>query len=331
VHDLAEEMREQFENYHHGVVTGIGTGMDEVDNLLDGGGLQPYASYFIGALEKTGKTSLMLDWGSHWAIKENATVPIVTLEMGKLAMGKRLFSKYSGIPYYMFRPGFSDHGAKKHFSDAMRETHEFAKLPFAIADDLFDFDEIERYLTRICEQALRDGKPVKAAILDYLQLVSYRDPILHNINREQQVAGISRGIKRITRNLGIALVVVSSLNRGDFGDVPSTRNLRDSHQIAYDAEAVFFLHDPEYGSGKQRERNKPIRDIDLILDRNRNGPTDVIHLKFVGKLMSFLTQSQFTEIYGSAEDAEGFKKAHQEEIKGQQAFAGLGDDDEDDD
>jgi hypothetical protein len=73
---------------------------------------------------------------------------------------------------------------------------------------------------------------------------------------------------------------------------------------------VMFLHDPEYkpAPGVKRDRSKPIRNIDLILDRQRNGPTGTIPLKFVGKLMQFYTESQFRETFGDAEDAEGFRK-----------------------
>jgi replicative DNA helicase len=306
VTETTDLMLEQFANYRDGKRTGVGSGMPELDNQLDGGGFQPYASYFLGALEKTGKTSLLLDWASHISVKEQSVVPVVTLEMGAVTMTKRLFSKWSGIPYYKFRPGMDG----KVYKDAFEQAHEFRNLPIEIADDLFDFDDIERHLTRIAEEALRRGLPMKFGILDYLQLIQFRDPILSHINREQQVAGISRGIKRITRNLGMALAVVSSLNRSDFGEEPSTRNLRDSHQIAFDAEAVMFLHDPEYkpAPGVKRDRSKPIRNIDLILDRQRNGPTGTIPLKFVGKLMQFYTESQFRETFGDAEDAEGFRK-----------------------
>lgn len=313
VGDVADEMRDRFIGYHDGTIKGVGSGFPELDKQLDTGGFQDGGLYLLSAVEKAGKTSLLLDWAMNIE-KQGYTVPVITLEMSALTMTQRLFSKYSGVPYYKFRPGF--HG--KDYETAMGEIDGFSDLNIQITDNLFGLSEIERHLTQACEFAERKGKPVKVAIIDYLQLIVVEG---HTGNREQEVAKISRTLKRLASKLGIAIIVVSTMNRTDWGEgPPTTRNLRDSHQLAYDAEAVFFLWDHNFKPGQPPEKKKPIKPITFIIGRQRNGPEDTIPLKFVSKMMMFMTESQFRDHFGSEYDAEeeGFnRKVEQKETRPQ--------------
>ena len=291
--DIVPDLEQQFHDYHDGKSNGAPTGMKELDELLDGGGLQPGGVYLIGASEKAGKTSLALDWASYAAVKLDLTVPIVTLEMSKLNMAKRLYSAHTGIPYYRFRPGLYDTGTDDTYTRAVEGLKEFAKYPIKIADQLYGMAEIARNLRRVCEQAQKIGKPVKYAIIDYLQLIE-PEGTGKNVNREQEVSKISRALKKLATELGIALVVMSSFNRENLkeGQEPTPFNLRESGALAFDAEAVILLHNPAYVPGKPYEPT-PITDMVMILARQRNGPTGRIPMKFIGAYMQFMTESQF--------------------------------------
>lgn len=298
--EIAPEIMTQFENFNKGVSSGCPSGMPELDRMLDGGGFQGGGTYLVAAGEKVGKTSLALDWGWNGAVVENVTVPIITMEMSKVNLAKRLYSSAEGIPYFMFRPGFGDSATNKVYTKAVEGLTNFAKYPIQIADRLFGFLEIARHLRRVCEQAQKVGQPVKFAIIDYLQIITYDAG--KTSNREREVAGISRGLKELAMELDIALIIMSNLNRTGLteGQEPDTFNLRDSGTLAFDAEAVMFLHNPAYVPGKPYEPQK-ITDINLILSRQRNGPTGRIPLKFMGEYMQFMTESQYRKVLGGTE------------------------------
>lgn len=291
--DIVPEMEQEFVNYHLGISSGAPSGMPELDKLLDGGGFQPAGVYLVGASEKTGKTSLALDWGYNEAVVEGYTVPIVTLEMAAKNLAKRLYSSHTGIPYYMFRPGFYDSQTDKSYSRALDGLKEFGTFPIKIADRLFGLNEIGRHLRRVVEQGLKAGKPVRYAIIDYLQLIE-AESTGKNGTREREVSSISRGLKKLASELGIALIVMSSLNREGLreGQEPTPFNLRDSGALAFDCEALLLLHNPAYVPGKPYEPQQ-VTDMVMILSRQRNGPTGRIPMKFIGPYMQFMTESQY--------------------------------------
>lgn len=289
VNDIVPSITEQFDNYNKGVQTGVKTGMRELDTMLDGGGLQSKATYLVSGIEKSGKTSLALGWGGNIAINQNKTVPIVTLEMSKETLTKRLYSQYSGIPYYMFRPGF--HG--EYYEEARKGLIEFAKFPFQIADNLFHWSEIRRYCERMVESGIRGDIPeVGAFIFDYAQLITM------DVDRvqkgQEETTAVSRHTKMLASDLDKPVILMSSLSRQGLteGQEPDTFNLRGSQALAYDAEAVMFIHDPAYKPGKAYVHQE-ITDMVLILNRQRNGPTGRIPLKRVGPCMKFLTEEEY--------------------------------------
>lgn len=318
VRDIADGVREQFARYNAGLTTGVKTGMKPLDDILDGGGLQGKASYLVAGMEKSGKTSLVLEWVRDIAVKQNRTAVVATLEMSKETMFKRLFSMHTGIPFYMFRPGFRDTPNNHVFTQAMEGLDKFAEFPIKIADGLFSMSQIHRYCTRVAEQGLKEGRPLGVIVIDYLQLVAL-DTRKAN-NREQEVSGISRAVKLLSSELDVPVVIISSLNRAGLSEdnEPDTHNLRDSQMLAYDAEAVMFVHNPAYRVGKPYEA-KEITDMVLNVARQRNGPPKRIPLKFIGKYMSFMTEYEFNKHFnnglsGDTPQSKGSKEAEQQEI-----------------
>lgn len=327
--DLAPEMHQQFQNYHDNIATGVKTGMDEVDHLLDGGGLQAGGTYLIAAGEKVGKTSLGLDWAYNIAAVQGYHVPIVTLEMGKVTMGKRLYSSHTGIPYYMFRPGLFDAPTAPMYSKAIDGLENFAKIPISVADKLYSLDQIARHLRRLVEQGHKNGPKVGMAMIDYLQILSM---IGKTDNPTDEITKISRGLKLLATELDIPLVIMSNLNRQGLteGQEPDTFNLRGSQTIAFDAEAVFFLHNPAYHPGKPYTPRE-ITDITLILARQRNGPTGRINLKLIGPYMQFMTEKQFRLHFGDPSKDQGLPQSVGQKRANDQAALDMWDEEDDDD
>lgn len=296
VENIVPDIREQFENYHKGIATGVTTGMQELDNILDGGGLQPKSMYIIGANEKTGKTSLILGWAYHVASTQNKRVAIITLEMSKEVMTKRLFSTYSNIPFYVFRPGMSDNGPLGPvYSQSVEKLEHFKNVPILIADTLFTIPQIRSKLKQLKDQSLRDGIELGLVCIDYLQIVKNGTTLATG---EQEISNISREFKIMSSELDVPIVVISSLNRVGLaeGQEPDVYNLRGSAAIGFDAEAVMLLHNPAYTPGKPYEP-RDVTDMILIVARQRNGPTARIPLKFIGKYMQFMTEKKFNRTF----------------------------------
>jgi replicative DNA helicase len=296
--DLASTVEAQFHSYHKGESTGVLTGFYELDSILDGGGLQKKGSYVIGGREKSGKTSLALDMCEHITTKQHKGSLIVTLEMSKETMFKRLYSKYTGIPYYMFRPGFYDTNLDNPYTRAVEGLKEFAQFPFFIADNLFTMDEIYRHCAKLIELGYKEGQvEVGVIVLDYLQLIGIADTRVPTVER---VTRVSRDIKRLASDLDVPVIVMSNLNRtrlSEEGQEPDTDNLRESGSIAFDAEAIMFVHNPSYIPGKPYEQ-KDITDYLLILSRQRNGPTGRFNMKLIGPYMQFMSETDYNKSHG---------------------------------
>lgn len=293
-------MAQQFDNYKNNISSGVKTGMDKLDQMLDGGGLQEGGLYLVGASEKAGKTSLALQWGMEVAYNQGYEVDVVTTEMAKATLAKRLFSQYTGIPYSVFRPGFYG----KFYLKAMKDLIAFSEIPIRIGDRLRTVEVISNRLRRRVENGHRKGqRQVGLGIIDYMQLIELDNATKKN--RTDVVAEISRRFKLLATELGIPLVIMSSLNRLGMteGQRPDTFNLRDSGTLAFDAEAVFFLHNSLYVPGKKYVPQE-ITDIDLIVSRQRNGPTGDIPLKFIGPYMQFMTESQYAKYSVGEEQAQ---------------------------
>lgn len=313
--EIVPELRERLVNFHKGISSGVKTGFWELDELLDGGGLQAGAVYLFAATEKTGKTSLILDIAYNIAaIFKESAVPFVTMEMNKTTLAQRLFSSHTGIPYNKFRPGFRD-DSHAYYSTAMESLEDFSKIPIWIADSLYSFNQIARYLRKAVELGHKTGRLIKVACIDYLQLIGWDEK---TSGETEAVTKISRAVKMLANELGIAIIIISNLNRQGLseGQEPDTFNLRNSGTLAFDAEAVLFLHNPAYIPGKPYER-RDVTDINLILSRQRNGPTDRIPLKFIGKFMQFMDLRTYGKLFGdgSQEQTIGQAAQAQEQIE----------------
>lgn len=327
--DITPSLYTQFQNYHDNVSTGVRTGMDEVDEMLDGGGLQPGGLYVVAGGEKVGKTSVALDWAYDIAAKQGFHVPIVTLEMSKETLAKRLFSAHTGIPYYMFRPGLYDAPGASMYSKAIDGLQSFANIPISIADKLYSFDQIARHCRRMVEQGHKSGKLVGAIIIDYLQILQV---LGKTMGRTEEVAKISRSLKVLSSELEVPLIVLSNLNRDGLGEgqEPDAKNLRDSGTIAFDAEALFFIHNPSYVPGKPYEP-KEITDMNLILSRQRNGPVGRIAVKFIGPYMQFMTTKQYNIHFGDTNTDKKLPQSTGEKMTQEKAMLDMWDTEDDDD
>jgi replicative DNA helicase len=290
--ELVGPMRDRLEAFHKHQTKAITTGMREVDDMLDGGGLQAQGLYYVGAAPKSGKTSLALGWAYHVARVLGRRVLAVSEEMHRLQLMQRLYSAHIGVPYFMFRPGFYG----KEYELALERLADFGDIPISISDNLYTVPQIRRHCRREVQGA-KPGEEVGLIIIDYLQLVALSDEGLDWRQRAQVVGQVSREMKRMAQELDVPVLAMSALNRDSSreGRRPELHDLRESGQLEFDAEGVFFLWNPAYVPGQAYQR-KDEEDITLIIGAQRNGPTGDIPVKFLGKYMQFLTEADYRAI-----------------------------------
>jgi len=145
---------------------------------------------------------------------------------------------------------------------------------------------------------------VKLIIIDYLQLMTGDTSKNAGGNREQEIASISRALKGIAKELKVPVIALSQLSRAvetRGGDKkPQLSDLRESGSIEQDADMVMFLYRPEYYGITEDENGMPLNGIgELIIAKHRNGKTDTVNLKFIGKFTKFTDVESTPDNFGN--------------------------------
>jgi replicative DNA helicase len=262
----------------HEVFSGIRTGYIELDNLT--AGLQNSELVIVAARPSVGKTSFALNVvrnvivGDHNI--EGKPVFFVSLEQSRLELAERLLCCQAKVDSHRVRKGHLDSG-------------EIAKLisgaEILRSGKLFIDDSPGQNMLRIAANArrLKLRHNIELVVIDYLQLIdpdnSKRD------SRQEQVASISRRLKFLARELNIPVIALSQLNRKpeDRTDrTPRLSDLRESGSIEQDADSVLLLHRPEVD-----EPGKEVGIVEIILEKQRNGPIGKVTLTYLKQFMRF--------------------------------------------
>lgn len=295
VKELRPELEQRLTAYHLNEMNLVKTGFPEFDDSLEGGGLQPSGLYYLFAPPKAGKSSITLSFGDYASARQKRTVLVVSAEMNRLQVGLRLLSKQTGIPAWKFRPGMS----KADFAEVTGSLDEFENGLLKITDNLFSVQDIRTYALREQDKAPVDN-PVGELIVDYQQLITL-DNSTSEYNRAAEVAKVSRGLKLLAMEMQIPVVAISILNNtaGKTNAIPTMFDMKESGNLAYDAEVVTALHNPNFIPGEQYTRPE-VEDINWHILANRGGPTKVIPLKFMSKFMSFQQADEYEKVFRAA-------------------------------
>lgn len=266
-----------------GGVTGIPTGFKDLDRLT--AGLQPSDLIIVAARPAMGKTSFALNIALHVALEAKIPVAIFSLEMSREQLIMRMLSSEAGIDGQRLRTGFLDEEDWLLLTTAMARLSE---APIYIDDTpnitVMDIRAKARRLVQEQGQAL--------ILLDYLQLVNSRRSFE---SRQQEITEISRGLKALARELQVPVVALSQLSRAveqRQDKRPVLSDLRESGAIEQDADVVAFIYRDEYYN-PDTETKKGIAEI--IIGKQRNGPTGVVQLAFLKNSMRFRDLSYIPE------------------------------------
>lgn len=257
----------------HMSISGLATGYIDLDNLT--AGLQNSELVIVAARPSVGKTSFALNVIRHIVVEENAPIFFVSLEQSRIELAERLLCCQARVDSHRLRKGHLDHDEMQKLISA-GEVLRQAKL--------FLDDSPGQSMLRIAANArrLKLRHQIKLVVIDYLQLI---DPDNRKDSRQEQVANISRRLKFLARELEIPVVALAQVNRSseDRQDHrPRLADLRESGAIEQDADTVMLLHRPELHEPGQHEGI-----VEVIVGKQRNGPTGEITLTYLKQFMRF--------------------------------------------
>lgn len=266
-------------------LTGIPTGFEKLDEMTTG--LQPSDFIVIGARPSVGKTALALNMAAHASFRKNLPVAFFSLEMPDVSLTERLISSETSVEGKKMKTGYM---TQDDFRRIVNKMAVMSDAPFFIVDaPNMDFLEL-----RSQARKLRAKENVEIIFIDYLGLIGHQNKALP---RHEQMSEISRNLKSLARELKIPVVVLCQLNReterAGHGAAPTLANIRDSGSIEQDADLVMFLHrkpPPKDRKEGEAEDAQPLEGIptELIVAKQRNGPTGIIELMMQSKYTRFV-------------------------------------------
>ncbi len=257
-------------------IHGLSTGFKRLDEMT--GGFHPGELIIIAGRPAMGKTALALNIAQHAAVKLGKTVAVFSLEMSKESLLTRLLCSAARVDSQRFRLGYLDSDERRQLQVAATELVE---APLYI-DDTSGSNLIDMHAKL---RRLKAERPLGMVVVDYLQLMSGRG---RYENRVQEISSLSRGLKLLSKELDVPMVVLSQLSRapdtreGDHR--PQLSDLRESGSIEQDADVVGFIFREEV----YRPDREDLHGVaELILAKQRNGPTGKIPLVFLHHLTKF--------------------------------------------
>ncbi|OFW11003.1 MAG: replicative DNA helicase [Acidobacteria bacterium RIFCSPLOWO2_12_FULL_59_11] len=254
-------------------VTGLETGFRKLDEMTRG--LQPSDLIIIAARPSMGKTSFALNIAQHAAIQQKQPVGLFSLEMSREALVLRLLCSEARVDSHKLQSGFASREDWARMAGALAR---LAEAPIFI-DDTPGLSVTE---VRAKARRLQAEHGLGLLIVDYMQLMSGRGKVE---NRTQEISAISRGLKGLAKELNVPLVAVSQLNRApeERGGRPRLSDLRESGQIEQDADLVAFIYREELSKPTDANRGR----AEIIIEKQRNGPTGILELAFLSKFTCF--------------------------------------------
>lgn len=256
-----------------GKILGNTTGFKEIDNTISG--LQKGDFIIVAARPSMGKTAFALNIGQH--ASKGASVGIFSLEMTTEQLMERLISSRSLVEFGKIKTGKLDEAEFRKITDA---ANVLAKRKIFIDDKSTNLSDIKAKCRNL---KIKEGLDV--VIIDYLQLIEISDK---TNSREQEIAKISRELKKLAKKLEITIVALSQLSRAPeqrTDHKPILSDLRESGSIEQDADVIFMLYRDEYYNKESEEKNI----AELIINKNRNGETKTIKLGWIAQYQRFAT------------------------------------------
>jgi replicative DNA helicase len=279
VKDLAQASLETIEQLHarKELITGVPTGFTDLDEMTSG--LQASDLVIVAARPSMGKTSLVLNIAQHVGTRTDRTVGMFSLEMSKEQLFLRMLTAEARIDAHRLRRGFLGERDWTRLSQAIGTLSD-ARI---YIDDTPSIGVLE--MRAKCRR-LAAEHDLDLVIVDYIQLMQGRGRFE---NRTLELASISRSLKGLAKELNVPIVVLSQLSRAPESRSdhrPQLSDLRESGALEQDADVVVFIYREDlYADKSQPSEEQGV--AELIIGKQRNGPTGVVKLAFIREFTRF--------------------------------------------
>ncbi len=258
-----------------GELTGVPTGFTDLDAYTHG--LHPGQLVIVAARPAVGKLTFALDLARNASVKHNQATIFFSLEMGRAEIAMRLMSAESSIYLQSMRKGTVTDADWTRLAAVRGRIND---APLYIDDSPnMSLVEIRAKCRRLAQQV-----DLKLVVIDYIQLMSSGKKVE---SRQQEVSEFSRALKLLAKELGLPVVALSQLNRQAEqakDKKPELSHLRESGSLEQDADVVVLLH----REGIYEKDHPRAGEADLILAKQRNGPTGTVVVAFHGQYSRFV-------------------------------------------
>src|SRR3954469_698200 len=274
--ELLDRVQEMADNPND--ITGVPTGFYDLDKYTSG--LQPGDLIVLAARPSMGKSSLAINIAEHVALHEGLPVAVFSMEMGASQLAVRIVGSIGRIDQTHLRTGKLTDDEWPRLTEAIEKLRNISlhidETPGLTTSEL---RANARRLARQC------GGKLGLIVVDYLQLMSVSGG-MGDENRATAVGEISRGLKMLARELGCPVIALSQLSRGVESRTdkrPMMSDLRESGAIEQDADLIMFIYRDDYYNKDSKEPGVS----EIIISKQRNGPTGTVKLAFVKQHTKF--------------------------------------------
>ena len=261
-----------------GASSGVPTGFLQLDDLT--AGLHPGELVIVAGRPSMGKTTFALNVAYNVAVLAKVPTAIFSLEMSRQQITKNVLCSHAMVEAHKLRGG------------RFLDDKEFARLTEA-AGPLYDaamfIDDTPGLSTttlRAKARRLKQKHDIGLLVIDYMQLMEAMGASKNVDSRQQEISYISRSLKGIARELDVPVIALSQLNRAADAREdhrPRMSDLRESGSIEQDADVICFLYRKHYYTKADQDRGI----AEVIVAKQRNGPTDTVKLAFLDQYMRF--------------------------------------------
>jgi len=289
IKDLVNKAITIIEDYHNrqGMLTGVGTGFVDFDKMTTG--LHGGEMIVVAARPSMGKTSLAMNIAEYAAIEQKLPVGVFSLEMTSESLVMRMLCSQARVNLRNVREGFL---VERDFPKLTAAAGRLAGAPLFIEDTSgLSILQLRAKARRMWQQY-----GIKLFVIDYLQLL--HSTARRAENRQQEIADISNGIKSLAKELDVPVIVLSQLNRElekDKDRKPRLSDLRESGAIEQDADLVCLLYKPSRGDDENAGEEQDALPVNLLIAKQRNGPTGDVHLTFLKSYTRFESAAKVSD------------------------------------
>ena len=267
---------------HKGEIHGVPSGFIDLDRLCQG--FQPGDLVIVAGRPSMGKTSFGMGIAYNAAVQINKPVAVFSLEMSKEQLVQRMLCAEAMVDQHKIRTGAIN---DEDWGKLTQKASEIAKLPIFIDDSgILTVRQLRSKARR-----LHMEKGLGLIVIDYLQLMQGSG---RTENRQQEIANISRSLKALAKEISVPILALAQLSRSveqRQDKRPIMSDLRESGSLEQDADLVMFIYRDEY----YNPDTEKIGIAEIIVAKQRNGPTGVVELAFLKEYTKFMTMTRRNE------------------------------------